>query len=99
MSQIWFWELGALEPGSFTNWELICSELGKSHFGIRCAHGYHAITYGHLVGEVLRRIDGRTIGNYFREEIAEPLDLDFWIGLPEKEFIELQTSIHLNQVL
>ena len=77
-----------LEPGSFTNWDLICSELAKQKpfWDPGSAHGYHAITYGHLVGEVLRRIDGRTIGNYFREEIAEPLDLDFWIGLPEKEF-------------
>jgi CubicO group peptidase (beta-lactamase class C family) len=44
-------------------------------------HGYHALTFGHLVGEVVRRIDGRTLGAYFREEIAEPLDLDFHIGL------------------
>jgi CubicO group peptidase (beta-lactamase class C family) len=49
------------------------------------AHGYHAITYGYLVGEVIRRITGRTIGTYFREEIAEPLGLDFWIGLPEEQ--------------
>jgi CubicO group peptidase (beta-lactamase class C family) len=48
------------------------------------AHGYHAITYGYLVGEVVRRITGRSIGTYFREEIAEPLGLDFWIGLPEE---------------
>jgi CubicO group peptidase (beta-lactamase class C family) len=48
------------------------------------AHGYHAITYGHLVGEVVRRIDGRSLGTFFREEIAEPLALDFWIGLPEE---------------
>jgi CubicO group peptidase (beta-lactamase class C family) len=48
------------------------------------AHGYHAITYGYLVGEVVRRVAGRTIGTYFREEIAEPLGLDFWIGLPEE---------------
>ncbi len=46
------------------------------------AHGYHAITYGHLVGEVVRRIDGRTLGTFFREELAEPLGIDFWIGLP-----------------
>jgi CubicO group peptidase (beta-lactamase class C family) len=46
-------------------------------------HGYHAVTYGYLVGEVVRRITGRTIGTYFREEIADPLGLDFWIGLPE----------------
>jgi CubicO group peptidase (beta-lactamase class C family) len=48
-------------------------------------HGYHAVTYGYLVGEVLRRIDGRGIGTYFREEIGDPLGLDFWIGLPESE--------------
>jgi CubicO group peptidase (beta-lactamase class C family) len=45
--------------------------------------GYHMRTYGWLVGELVRRIDGRTIGRFFREEIAEPLELDFWIGLPE----------------
>ncbi|MGZ4708044.1 MAG: serine hydrolase domain-containing protein, partial [Acidimicrobiales bacterium] len=48
------------------------------------AHGYNAITFGYLVGEVVRRVTGRTIGTYFREEIAEPLGLDFWIGLPEQ---------------
>jgi CubicO group peptidase (beta-lactamase class C family) len=47
-------------------------------------HGYHAVTYGHLVGEVVRRISGRSLGTYFREEVAEPLGLDFWIGLPEE---------------
>jgi CubicO group peptidase (beta-lactamase class C family) len=47
------------------------------------AHGYHAVTYGNLVGEVVRRITGRSLGTYFREEVAEPLGLDFWIGLPE----------------
>jgi CubicO group peptidase (beta-lactamase class C family) len=44
------------------------------------AHGYHALTYGYLVGEVVRRVDGRTLGTYFREELAEPLGLDFHIG-------------------
>lgn len=46
-------------------------------------HGYHALTYGWLVGEVVRRIDGRSLGRFFQEEIAEPLGLEFWIGLPE----------------
>jgi CubicO group peptidase (beta-lactamase class C family) len=44
-------------------------------------HGYHARTFGNLVGEVVRRIDGRSLGGYFRQELAEPLDLDFHIGL------------------
>jgi CubicO group peptidase (beta-lactamase class C family) len=49
------------------------------------AHGYHALTYGWLAGELLRRIDGRSIGRYFADEVAAPLGLEFWIGLPESE--------------
>lgn len=44
--------------------------------------GYHPITFGWLVGELVRRIDGRTLGIFFREEAAAPLGLEFWIGLP-----------------
>jgi CubicO group peptidase (beta-lactamase class C family) len=44
--------------------------------------GYHVRTYGWLVGELVRRIDGRSPGRFFREEIAEPVAADFWIGLP-----------------
>ena len=43
--------------------------------------GYHGITQGNLVGEVVRRVDGRTIGRFFAEEIAGPMDADFHIGL------------------
>ena len=46
------------------------------------AHGYHALTYGHLVGEVVRRISGRSLGAFFAEEVAGPLGLEFFIGLP-----------------
>jgi CubicO group peptidase (beta-lactamase class C family) len=48
------------------------------------AHGYHAVTYGYLVGEVVRRVTGRTLGTYFADEVAGPLGLEFWIGLPEE---------------
>jgi CubicO group peptidase (beta-lactamase class C family) len=48
-------------------------------------HGYHAVTYGWLVGEVVRRITGRSLGTFFRDEVAGPLGLDFWIGLPDDE--------------
>ncbi len=47
--------------------------------------GYHAITQGYLVGEVVRRITGKSLGTVFREEIAEPMGADFWIGLPASE--------------
>ncbi len=49
------------------------------------ASGYHGMTQGFLVGEVVRRITGRTIGTVFRQEIAEPLGADFFIGLPASE--------------
>ena len=47
------------------------------------ASGYHSSTQGILLGELVRRVDGRTLGNYFREEIAGPLGADFHIGTPE----------------
>lgn len=49
------------------------------------AHGYHATTYGWLVGEVVRRISGKSLGTFFRDEFAEPLGLEFWIGLPDEQ--------------
>jgi CubicO group peptidase (beta-lactamase class C family) len=44
--------------------------------------GYHAVTYGYLVGEVVRRVSGKSLGEFFADEVAGPLGLDFWIGLP-----------------
>ena len=49
------------------------------------AHGYHARTFGFLLDELVRRIAGKTLSDYWRENFARPLNLDFWIGLPEKE--------------
>jgi CubicO group peptidase (beta-lactamase class C family) len=49
------------------------------------AHGYHALTYGYLAGELIRRVAGKPIGEFFAAEVAAPLGIDFWIGLPESE--------------
>lgn len=57
------------------------------------ASGYHALNQGHLIGEVVRRVDGRTLGTVFREDIAEPLGADFHIGLPESEFDRVSNVI------
>jgi len=48
------------------------------------AHGYHARTFGFLIDELTRRIAGISISKYWRTTFAEPLSLDFWIGLPEE---------------
>lgn len=47
---------------------------------------YHALTQGYLIGELVRRITGKTIGKFFADEIAGPLNADFFIGVPESEF-------------
>jgi CubicO group peptidase (beta-lactamase class C family) len=46
--------------------------------------GYHTITFGYLLGELIRRITKKSVGAFFRDEIAEPLGADFYIGLPEE---------------
>jgi CubicO group peptidase (beta-lactamase class C family) len=49
------------------------------------AHGYHARTFGFLLDDVVRRIAGKTLSQYWREVFAQPLNLNFWIELPEEE--------------
>jgi CubicO group peptidase (beta-lactamase class C family) len=46
-------------------------------------NGYHGFTFGWTVGEIVRRVSGKSLGAFFQDEIARPLGLDFWIGLPE----------------
>jgi len=53
-------------------------------------NGYHGFTFGWTVGEMVRRASGVSLGTFFRTEVAEPLGLDFWIGLPEE--IELRVA-------
>ena len=79
---------GALTAEEMLAWDPVIRRLEESapvwEPGAR--HGYHAITYGYLVGEVVRRISGKSLGTFFRNEFAEPLGLEFWIGLPEEHF-------------
>lgn len=51
----------------------------------RAASLYHPLTYGWLCGELVRRIDGRSVGRFFAEEVAAPLGLEVWIGLPAEQ--------------
>ena len=55
------------------------------------AHGYHARTFGFLLDELVRRIAGKTLGEYWRKIFGEPLALDIWIGLPESEHARVAT--------
>ncbi|MDQ4069694.1 MAG: beta-lactamase family protein [Actinomycetota bacterium] len=79
------------QPIGFTDChdpDLVAARLAAQapHWEPGTAHGYHPLTWGWLVGEVVRRVSGRSLGRFLADEIAGPLDLDFWIGLPpEKE--------------
>ncbi len=64
--------------------EAIEEQIPTWNFGD--GHGYHPRTFGALLDEPVRRLTGLTLGAYWREAIAVPLELDFWIGLPESEW-------------
>jgi CubicO group peptidase (beta-lactamase class C family) len=74
-----------LKPGAFYDWDYMIEALeNEGPFwepGRQLA--YHSFNIGWLGGEFVRRIDGRRIDRFFREEIAGPLGLDFWFGLPQ----------------
>jgi CubicO group peptidase (beta-lactamase class C family) len=73
-----------LELQGLADWERCTSLLAAQApwWDPGTASGYHAVTQGYLVGEVVRRITGQTLGQFFKQTVAEPLGADFHIGLP-----------------
>jgi CubicO group peptidase (beta-lactamase class C family) len=76
-----------LPDDAFYDWNAMTTALAAEEpwWEPGAKHGYHAITYGWLVGEVIRRISGKTPGTYFRDEIVRPLGIDCHIGLDARE--------------
>lgn len=70
------------------DWEVSTSKLAAQEpwWTPGDGSGYHALNQGHLVGEVVRRITGKLLGEFLRDELTGPLGIDFHIGLPESEF-------------
>jgi CubicO group peptidase (beta-lactamase class C family) len=66
-------------------------EIQKPLWPPGSAHGYHARTFGFLLDELVRCIAGKTLSQYWREAFGKPLNLDFWIGLPEEENARVAT--------
>ncbi len=77
-----------MDPALWLNWNAIVEKLAAMAplWPPGTASGYHPITFGYTAGEIFRRIDGRTMGQALREDLAGPFGLDLWIGLPELEF-------------
>ena len=87
-----------MPSGQWQNWEVFTKalETQKPFKEPGSAQGYHALTYGWLVGEIIRRVDGRHTGQYFTEEIAEPFGIDFQIGLNQSDFERCADMIMLD---
>ncbi len=75
-----------LQPDDIFDWSKMTRALERQApwWQPGAEHGYHALTYGWLVGELIRRVSGMSVGRYVREHIAAPLGAEFWIGLPEE---------------
>lgn len=71
------------------DWDLLAGLLARQQpsWPPGTAQGESALLYGHPLGEVVRRVDGRSLGQFLREEVCEPLGLDFHVGLTEAELV------------
>ena len=85
------------EPG-LLDWNLVVDMLAAQEplWTPGTQHGYHALTYGHVVGELVRRTTGRSLGSFFRGEVADPLGLDFWIGMPAEHDARVAPTIPVD---
>ena len=86
------------------DWDAVCAHIAAAEpwWEPGTAQGYHMVTFGFILGEVVRRVTGRTIGQYLRTEIAEPLGIDVHIGLPTAEHrrcAEMVNKPHIRDVL
>ena len=86
------------------DWDAVCGHIAAAEpwWEPGTAQGYHMVTFGFILGEVVRRVTGRTIGQYLRTEIAEPLGIDVHIGLPHAEHhrcAEMVNKPHIRDVL
>jgi CubicO group peptidase (beta-lactamase class C family) len=82
-----------LPEGGIYDWDVVTEALAKQEplWEPGTTHGYHGLTFGWLVGEVVKRISGKSLGTYFRDEVAVPLGLDSHIGLPPEHDARVAT--------
>ena len=76
-----------VEQGGFFDWEYMIGLLeNEEPFWIPGEKtGYHMITTGWLIGELIKRVTGKSLGEFFNEEVSKPYNLEYWIGLPDSE--------------
>ncbi|OBK77236.1 serine hydrolase domain-containing protein [Mycobacterium sp. 1274761.0] len=93
-----------LTPEATLDWDDVCAHIAKAEpwWMPGTAQGYHMVSFGFILGEIVRRVTGRTLGHYLRTEIAEPLGIDVHIGLPKSEHhrcADMVNKPHIRAVL
>ncbi|WP_299075081.1 serine hydrolase domain-containing protein [uncultured Paraglaciecola sp.] len=75
-----------IKPGGFYDWDYMIARLENEvpfwEPGTR--NGYHMVSFGWTVGELVRRVSGKSLGRFFADEVAGPTGADFWIGIPDE---------------
>tara|TARA_Y100000996_G_scaffold150025_1_gene115517 strand:+ start:1195 stop:2355 length:1161 start_codon:yes stop_codon:yes gene_type:complete len=76
-----------VKEGGFLDWDYMVNliENEKPFWEPGKETGYHMMTTGWLIGEIIRRVNGKSLGEFFNSELREPYGLNYWIGLPEPE--------------
>ncbi len=93
-----------LTPEETVDWDAVCTHIANSEpwWIPGTAQGYHVVSFGFILGEIVRRVTGQTLGEYLRREIAEPLGIDVHIGLPQAQHHRCADMInkpHIRDVL
>lgn len=80
-----------VKPGGFADWNYMAARMAdeEAFWEVGTRNGYHMINFGWTVGELVRRVSGKSLGTFFREEVAEKTGAKFWIGLPESEKVHI----------
>ncbi|MEO0713975.1 MAG: serine hydrolase domain-containing protein [Pseudomonadota bacterium] len=74
-----------VKEGGFLDWDYMISRMEdeEAFWEPGTRNGYHMVNFGWTVGELVRRVSGRSLGTFFKEEVAEKTGADFWIGIPD----------------
>jgi CubicO group peptidase (beta-lactamase class C family) len=74
-----------IKPGGFYDWDYMISRLEEEEpfWEPGTRNGYHMVSFGWTVGELVRRVSGKSLGTFFADEVAGPTGADFWIGIPD----------------
>lgn len=89
-----------MSPAELYDWDLCCADLAAQApwWEPGTASGYHAITQGYLIGEVVRRITGKTIGEFFKSDVADMVGADFQIGVDPADFSRIADLVAAPEV-